>query len=114
MRPSSAKAKGRRLQQWVRDLLLKLAPSLQPDDIRSTSMGASGEDLLLSPAARQVYPFSIECKNVERLNIYDALAQSESNARGATPIVVFKRNHSKVYVALEFEEFLRLTGRNNG
>jgi hypothetical protein len=114
MRPQSAKAKGRRLQQWVRDTLLAFCPALTPDDIRSTSMGAAGEDILLSPAARQVYPFSIEAKCQESLNVWAALEQAENNvpARGfefCTPIVVFKRNHSKTYVALEFEQFLRLT-----
>lgn len=110
MRPQSAKAKGRRLQQWVRDTLLKYAPNLLPDDIRSTSMGAGGEDILLSPAARLVYPFSIEAKNQEALNIWSALKQAEDNSREVVPIVVFKRNNSKTYVALEFEEFLKLTG----
>lgn len=129
MRPQSAKAKGRRLQQWVRDTLLTLCPALTPDDIRSTSMGAQGEDIQLSPAARAVYPYSIECKNVERLNIYDALDQAETNVRKyyfvdpnsktkitfshlRIPIVVFKRNKSKTYVALEFEEFLKLTRKD--
>ena len=50
MKTSSAKAKGRRLQQKVRDLLLETFTELEPDDIRSTSMGVSGEDLQLSPA----------------------------------------------------------------
>ncbi|CAB4199708.1 hypothetical protein UFOVP1351_5 [uncultured Caudovirales phage] len=118
MKPASAKAKGRKLQQYVRDLLLTYAPSLLPDDIRSTSMGNQGEDLQLSPAARLVYPYAIECKNVEALNIWAALEQAESHSTiefapgrigQAVPLVVFKRNHSKTYVALELEEFLKLT-----
>ena len=129
MRPQSAKAKGRRLQQWVRDTLLSFASGLQltADDIHSTSMGAQGEDIQLSPAARAVYPFSIECKNTEKLNIYAALEQAEAHAhktyyhesgqiharQARTPLLVFKRNHSKTYVALEFEEFLRLTRRES-
>lgn len=108
MRPQSAKAKGRRLQQHVRDKLLEAAPQLQPDDIRSTSMGAPGEDLLLSPTAREVYPFAIECKAQEALSIWAALAQAESNAAGYTPLLAFKRNRSQTYVALEFEAFLKL------
>lgn len=107
IKPASAKSKGRRLQQWVRDTLLRYAPSLQPDDIRSTSMGAQGEDIQLSPAARALFPFAIECKNVEKLNIHEALAQAEAQT-GGLPLVVFKRNHSKVYVALDFEAFLIL------
>ncbi len=65
MRTSSAKAKGRRLQQKVRDLILETFSELEEDDVRSTSMGASGEDVLLSPLARKKFPFSVECKNVE-------------------------------------------------
>lgn len=110
MKPQSAKAKGRRLQKDVRDQLLSNAPTLEPDDIRSTSMGAGGEDLLLSPAARRKYPFSFECKNTERLNIWDAIGQAEANAGQHVPAVVFKRNKSQIYVALPFSAFLNLVG----
>ena len=80
MKTSSAKAKGRRLQQKVRDLLLETFTELEPDDIRSTSMGVSGEDLQLSPAARKLIPFAIECKNQEKLNVWDSLKQAEENS----------------------------------
>lgn len=105
MRPQSAKAKGRRLQQETRDRLLATFPSLEPADVRSTSMGASGEDLLLSPAARRLIPFSIECKNQEALNIWKALEQA---VREHPPLLVFKRNGSEVYAALPFDSFLAL------
>lgn len=109
MKPQSAKAKGRRLQQTVRDRILETFPSLEPDDVRSASMGASGEDLLLSPAARRLFPFSVECKNQERLNIWTALTQAESNSRdGKTPLLVFTRNRAATYVALPFDVFLDL------
>lgn len=51
----------------------------------------------------------IEAKNVEALNIWKALEQSERDA-GADemPIVIFKRNRSKVYVALSFEDYMKL------
>ena len=58
MNPKSSKAKGRRLQNYVRDKLrevyIKLwtkAPRLEMDDIKSQTMGMSGEDIVLSPAA---------------------------------------------------------------
>ena len=48
--PASRKAKGRRLQQAVRqDLIEHLG--IDPGDILSTAMGQSGCDLYLSPAA---------------------------------------------------------------
>lgn len=112
MRPQSAKAKGRRLQQETRDRVLATFPSLEPDDVRSTSMGASGSDLLLSPAARRLFPFSVECKCVESLNIWKALAQAAKGATtGTTPIVVFRRNHTPAHVALPFDVFLDLLWR---
>jgi len=108
MRPSSAKAKGRRLQQETRDSLLKYAPSLEEDDVRSTSMGASGEDILFSPAARKIYPFSIECKNVEKLSIWGAIDQAIDNKGKHDEMVVFAKNQSETYVALKFETFLEM------
>ena len=49
----NAKAKGRLGQQEVRDKLLETFPDLEPDDIKSTVMGDSGEDIQLSPAFQE-------------------------------------------------------------
>ena len=64
IKTSSAKNKGRKLQQWTRDRILELVPTLEPDDVKSTSMGAGGEDVQLSPAARKSVPLTIECKTL--------------------------------------------------
>lgn len=66
MRPSSCKAKGRRLQQQIVADLYARFPALAEGDLRSTSMGCGGEDIQMSPAAREVIPFSIEAKNQVR------------------------------------------------
>ena len=52
----SAKAKGRRLQNFVRDALRDKYSKLEEDDIKSAIMGVGGEDIVLSPAARKVIP----------------------------------------------------------
>lgn len=106
VKPQSCKAKGRKLQQEIRDAILAKFHNLRPDDVRSTSMGASGEDILLSPAAREMIPFSIESKNVESLNIWKALEQA--SGREHPPLVVFRRNHSPTYAALPFDVLLEL------
>ncbi len=109
MKPRSAKNKGKRLQNTVRDLILeKFNSKLEPDDVRSITMGDSGEDILLSPAARRLFPFSVECKAQESLSIWSALQQAESNAGKHIPLLVFKRNRSKTYAVLEFKELLKL------
>ena len=109
MKPRSAKNKGKRLQNKIRDLILeKFDSKLEPDDVRSITMGDSGEDILLSPAARKVFPFSVECKNQEKLNIWEALDQADGNSGKHTPLVIFKRNRTKTYAVLEFNKLLEL------
>jgi len=108
MKPRSAKNKGKRLQNKVRDLILEKFTQLEPDDVRSITMGDSGEDILLSPAARRLFPFSVECKNQEKLNIWSSLEQAEGNSGNHPPLVIFKRNRSKTYAVLEFDELLKL------
>ena len=48
----SRKAKGRVLQNKVREVLLENFKDLEPDDIKTAVMGESGEDIHMSPAAR--------------------------------------------------------------
>ena len=91
MKSRSAKNKGKRLQNNVRDL-----------------MGDSGEDILLSPAARKLFPFSVECKNQEKLNIWSSLEQTETNAGKHTPLLIFKRNRSKTYAVLQLDDLMEM------
>ena len=108
MKPRSAKNKGKRLQNNVRDLILEKFNQLEPDDVRSITMGDIGEDILLSPAARRLFPFSVECKNQEKLNIWSSLEQAETNSGKHVPLLIFKRNRTKTYAVLEFDKLLEL------
>lgn len=109
MKTRSRKNKGKRLQNKIRDLILEtFKDELEQDDVHSITMGDSGEDILLSPVARKLFPFSVECKNQERLSIWDALTQAEDNSGKHAPLLIFKRNRSKTYAVLEFEELLKL------
>lgn len=108
MRPQSSKSKGRRFQKEVRDAILDTFPTLHPDDVRSTSMGAPGEDILLSHAARTCFPYSVECKNVERLNIWEAIKQAKENCADHTPMVAFKRNNHEAWIAVPMSHFMEL------
>ena len=113
MKSRSAKNKGKRLQNNVRDLLLESFTELEPDDVRSAIMGESGEDIKLSPAARKQNPFSFECKNQEKLNIWDSLQQAEENSGDYSPVLIFKRNRSKTYAVVEIDKFIELINENN-
>ena len=114
MKTSSAKAKGRKLQDLVRDRIRSVYTEiLETNDIESQVMGMSGEDIVLSPAAKKIIPYSFECKNKERLDLWKSLEQAESNSQGRSPVLVFKRNRSKVYVAIEFDQFINLIGEKD-
>ena len=107
MRTQSKKAKGRRLQQWVRDLLIEKL-EVHPEDIESRSMGAGGEDLIMSRAAREKFPYSIECKNQESLNIWKSYEQAQQNSGNYEPIVILKRNNVKPLVLVDADYFVEL------
>lgn len=107
MRPASAKAKGRRLQTQVASDLCA-AFGLPPDDVRSCPSGSHGEDVQLSDAARRLVPWSIECKNQERLNLWAAFEQAEANAAGHTPVVVAKRNRHDALCTMRWSDALAL------
>jgi hypothetical protein len=105
----SAKAKGRRLQDTVCKLLLEHYPSLEEDDIKPAIMGESGVDVKLSPAARKKIPFSIECKNQEKLNMTSAWKQTEENVvSGTIPLLVHKKNRTPIMVTLKFSDLLSI------
>ena len=112
MQTQSCKSKGRRLQQWIRDLLVEKL-NIHPEDIESRSMGAGGEDLIMSRAARKSFPYSVECKNQEKINVWAAYEQASENSLGYTPLVVIKRNRSKPLVVIDAETFISLHKINN-
>ena len=107
MNTSSAKQKGRKLQQWFRDLLIEKL-DIHPEDIESRSMGAQGEDIMMARDARNKFPFSIECKNQEKLNIWEAYKQAIENSGDYEPLVVLKRNNHKPLVLIDAESFVKL------
>ena len=109
MKTQSAKGKGRRFQQWVRDMLIEHR-DVHPEDIESWSMGAGREDIIMARDARKKFPFSIECKNVEKLNVYEAYAQAEANSGDHEPILFMKKNRKKPLVVVDAEWFVKNFG----
>ena len=106
MKTQSAKAKGRRLQQWTRDQLIEHL-FISDEDVESRSMCAGGEDLIMSKDARRKFPYSIECKNVEKVNVWDAMEQAKANAKKGEPLVIIKRNNSKPLAVVDAEFFIK-------
>ena len=109
MKTASGKAKGRNLQKLVRDKILEAFPVLEPDDAKSCSMGASGEDVQLSPAARRLFPYSVECKARASISVYAWYQQAKTNApKGMEPLLVIKQNYGKPLVVIDLDSFMEL------
>ena len=108
MKTSSAKAKGRNLQKHVRDRILHYFNSLTDDDVSSRSMGAGGEDILLSKAARILLPISIECKSKKAFAVYKDFEQAKSNAKSYQPVLIVKQNQSKPLAIIDLEYLMEL------
>ena len=108
MRSQSAKAKGRKLQQWTRDQIRKVF-NLADDDVTSRSMGASGTDVLLSPKAKEFIPASIECKNQQSLNVWKSWEQAVMNVQpGTFPLLIIKRNNTIPLAVISAELLLNM------
>ena len=105
MKTQSRKAKGRRLQQKFMQLLIEKL-GIDPEDIESRSMGAHGEDLIMSKAARNKFPYSIECKNQERMIIWSAWEHANGNRGIYEPLVVIKKNGIDPLVVLDAKVFM--------
>ena len=107
IKTASAKAKGRYLQKFLVSTILKKFPTLEPDDVTSRSMGANGEDVLLSPAARKLLPYSFECKNIAAFAGYNYLGQAETNCpKTCKPVAVVKANHKKPVVIMYLDDWI--------
>lgn len=107
MKTQSAKAKGRKLQQWFTNLLVD-ALGLDEDDLESRPMGSQGEDIIMGKQSRDRFNYSIECKNQERVNVWQSYEQAKTNCKGYEPLLVIKRNRSKPLAVMDAEHFVGL------
>jgi len=108
MKTRSAKAKGRRLQQWVMQQIAELLDmECGPDTcIASREMGQSGTDIRLIGEAAKLFPFSVECKNQENWSVHEWVKQAKDNETAGMPwLIVAKRNHGDPVVIMDAEVF---------
>ena len=108
MKSQSRKSKGRELQKFVANFL-KVLYTWREGDAESRPMGSSGVDIMMSPKARDEFPFSIECKNWKAFPSLPALEQSDHNKYADTlASVVWKpkgKGMSESIIYFNFEEF---------
>lgn len=108
----SAKTKGKKLQNWVRDQILALFPSLDKEDVKSTIMGENGLDIQLTKIGRNTIPIGVECKNHATFAIYKHYEQAVTNTYKTSnllePVLFIKGNHKKPLAVVDAEYFLTL------
>lgn len=110
---ASAKQKGRKAQQEVRDSLLEhiYSPAgLTIDDVVSRSLGANGEDICLSSTAKSVLDICIEVKNCEKLNVPKTLLDHHKKYESSQSLKVLahRRNRSPMLATLLWSDLIRL------
>jgi hypothetical protein len=111
MKTSSAKDKGRRLQQWTCQQISDLLniPWGKDELIASREASQSGTDVRLIREALERFPFSIECKNQENWNLPSWIKQAKANQiKGTDWLLVIKKNHTEPVVVLEAKTFFEL------
>jgi hypothetical protein len=109
----SDKAKGRKLQQHVRDLILRCFSNLSANDVVSCPMGSTGMDIWLSQAAQDAFPFSVECKARKGIAlIYDALEQANRSS-DLIPVAVVKADRKRPLAVMDLDVFMALVASQN-
>jgi hypothetical protein len=128
----SAKAKGRKLQQWTANMISRVTglPWGKDELIASREMGQSGVDVRLVGVAKMLFPYSVECKAQEKWQIHEWIKQARENEmenttwlwqihewikqarenemENTTWLLVAKRNHEKPIVAMDAERFFMM------
>lgn len=108
MNTQGCKAKGRSLQNWVRDKILDLWHDLTEADVKSTPMGHTGEDIQMSENAKNSVMISIECKSRKQHAVYTPYKQAKRNCEGREPVLIIKQNHSQPLAVVDADYFLTL------
>lgn len=104
----SAKAKGRRLQQWVAGKISDLLGiPWGPDELIASREGSqSGVDIRLVGEAKRMFPFSIECKSQETWSVPAWIKQAKNNkSEGTTWMLVCKKKNLAPVVVMDAADF---------
>jgi len=115
MTPASAKQKGRLAQQHVAKRICETF-SLLECDVKSLPMGSQGADVWLSSEALRKFPFAIEVKKQEKLNVHEAFLQAIEHWKKVGdeygpeiyPLLVHSKNRSEVLATLRLDDLLKL------
>lgn len=107
----SAKAKGRQLQNWTCIQISRLLGLEwgKDEQIAPREMGQTGTDVRLVADAKELFPWSVECKWQEQWSIHEFIKQAKENRKKGTDwLLVLRRSRQEPVVVLEAEVFFGL------
>ena len=109
MKQKSRTAKGRYLQNIVKDKIIELYPVLTKKDIRTSMVGENNADIkLLSHTAKKLFPYSVECKNRNDFKgIYNGFRKAVKHSP-REPVLVIKTNREKPLAIIDLDHFFKL------
>ena len=82
---------------------------MTPNDCRSTPMGSSGADVLLSERAIQLLSASFECKSHKEMAIYSMFDQCRANCPdNSTPVLVVKQDYGEPLAIIPLDYYFQL------
>ena len=111
IKTSSAKAKGRRLQQWCCAQISRITdtPWGADEEIASREMGQAGTDVRLTRRLRKLFPFSVECKWQESWSVPAFIKQAKANRLPDTDwLLVLRRKRHEPIAVIDAELFFWL------
>ncbi len=112
MKQKSRKAKGRKLQNFVRAKVLKAFRHLKKNDVVCVENYKPGADIILSKVAKKLCPYSFECKNQEKMKtLYQWFRQAKKHGN-LEPILICKQNSKEELAVISFKHLLELINDN--
>lgn len=110
---SSRKAKARELQKYVAQRISNITgiPCGKDELIESREMGQAGSDVKLIGPAQQAFPFAVECKRTEKLDLFGAIRQAKENTKeGIDWLVIHRRSQEDALVTMKADVFFDIYG----
>ena len=99
--PVNSRAKGAR---YEREIARYLSENWFPDSRRGQQF-SGGSD---SPDVVSDFPFHIEAKHVQALNLYSAMTQSMKDAGDKLPCVIHRKNNTESMFTCKLEDLIKL------
>ena len=108
MNPKYNTRKGRKLQNLVREKILKTFRHLRKSDVQVAGTGVNGPDIRLSRIAKRLVPFQFETKSQNRMKtIYSWHKQSQINTN-LDGVLVMRMNKKDPLVVINMDLFFDL------